>query len=110
MVRAEMNRIFTLPYKMTGPTNINDGTRLEEAELVCQMMCVHAGTATDLAEAALTVVNKPADPLPLDGIHKFFVGHALFMLPMTVFAASITKMYKLYGGWWERPSLIRSDD
>ena len=93
---------------MTWPTNKNDGTRLEEAKLVCQMMCVHAGTATDLAEAALTVVNKPADPLPLDGIHKFFVGHALFMLPMIVFAASITKSWKFDERCSLRPVVVRS--
>jgi len=75
MVRAEMIRIFTLPDLMTWPTHKNDGTRLKEAELVRKMMCVKSRTATDSAHAAVTVVNEPADPLPLDGIHKFFVFH-----------------------------------
>ena len=60
---------------MTCPTHKNEGTRLEEAELVRKMMCVYSRTATDSAHAAVTVVNEPADLLPMDGIHKFFVSH-----------------------------------
>jgi len=44
-------------------------------------MCVHAGTTANPAFAAFSVVNKPADLLPLDGIHEFFVVHGSIYVP-----------------------------
>lgn len=81
MILAEMIRVFTLPDEMAWTAYKNDRTRLIEAELVTQMMCVDSGTATDFAHAAFAVVNTPADLLPLDRIHKLFVFHEVFMQP-----------------------------
>lgn len=95
---------------MAGATHKNDDSWLEEAELVREMMCVDSRTATDPAHAAITVVNKQADPLPLDGIHEFFVCHGSIYPERDRFCGGGHDIFRRFmAGWWERIFLIRFD-
>ena len=60
---------------MAGSAHKNYGSWFEEPELVCQMMCVHAGATANPAFSAFSVINEPADLLPTNGIHEIFVSH-----------------------------------
>ena len=104
-----MIRIFSLPYKMTWAAYKNDHTRLEETVLVTQMMCVHAGTATEFAHAAFTVVDEPADLLPPGSIHKFFVVHRSIYAVHCGFRRVAHDFLEVSWGCWDRPLLVRLD-
>ncbi len=101
--------VFSLPHQMTRAANKNDCTRLEEAKLVRKMMCVHSGSATDLTKATLTVVDQPADSLPLDGIHKFFVCHGSIYPDHDGFCRVSHEFLEVSWGWWEQPLQITLD-
>lgn len=72
-------------------------------------MCVHAGTTANPAFAAFSVVNKPADLLPLDGIHEFFVVHGSIYPASDSFCRVVHEILEVSWRRRERPVLIGSD-